>query len=84
MCGVIVTVGGKPFKATSSFNCCRDFYSRTDGNYNVYSLVKSILFFITLNRYPISEQKTINYFYLYFNYSSIFLSFFFKIIETHL
>lgn len=30
MCGVIVTVGDKPFKATSSRNCCRDFYVRTD------------------------------------------------------
>lgn len=30
MCGVIVTVGDKPFKATSSRTCCRDFYVRTD------------------------------------------------------
>lgn len=41
----IVTVGGKPFKATSTCNCCRDFYSRTDDDDDddddiVYSLVK--------------------------------------------
>lgn len=32
MCGVILTVGGKPFKATSSCYCCRDFYSHTPEN----------------------------------------------------
>ena len=66
-----VTVGGKPFKATSSCNCCRDFYSRTDDDNIVYSLVQVILF-LTLNHYSIREQKTINYFYLYLNYSYIF------------
>lgn len=30
VCRVALTVGGKPFKATSSCNCCRDFSSRTD------------------------------------------------------
>lgn len=72
MCGVTVTAGGKPFKATSSSspsssscNCCRDFYKRK--RLEKILLIVRISVFETWNNYSMREQKTITCFYLYFN-----------------
>lgn len=72
---LIWRVGGKPFKATSSCNCCRDFYSRTDDNNNVYSLFSLIIiiFFTFLRKWTKDNQLFIFIFELYHNLFSFFI-----------